>query len=235
MADNQVSDYKDIRERLSALRTIQMPAQRELEITSVLQREIEAHRQRYKGRRSRNSRRTLGWIGSVSAVVAVFVISIYLVNHRHFGNSVQNRTTAAAQSRLTVPVHYTSPQLQQVTSAAQAVGVTPWMPQRGLADDTLTIVKNGGKGILILDYKNIWVIEQTSPPASPQGVPKTTHLTIHNVPAKYIIVDNQSGQPNSFLEFQQGSTYITVENLWPRQAIPLQFMKAIGESFARVQ
>ncbi|WDL96017.1 hypothetical protein [Alicyclobacillus sp. ALC3] len=239
MADWQVSDYKEVRERLSILRTIQMPAQRELEISSVLHREIEVHRQRYKGRRSRNLRRTFGWVGSASAAVAVavFAIGTILVNHGHLATSAHNRTAASEQSHLTVPIHYTSAQLQRVKKVAQAVGVTAWIPHQGLAGDTLTLVKNNGKGILVLDYKHFWITERTSPPpsSSPQGRTKTTHLTIHNVPAEYVVGNNQSGPPSSALTFQQGNTYIDVSVLWPIQAIPLQIMKAVGESFARVR
>ena len=149
--------------------------------------------------------RNLGWIRSASAAAAVAVLAIgaILVSRAQLEQSVRH-TTASHQTVSTVAIHYTPAQLQQVKMAAETVGVTPWIPTQGLTGEELTIVKNGGKGSLILDYKNIFVSEGTSAIAMSLGITSTKNLTIGNVPAEYITAQNQEGQSNSFLYFSKG-------------------------------
>lgn len=226
----EVNDYEDIRERLSVLRGIEMPAQRELEITSILEKEIETYR-RQKGR-SRTLLRTFGWIGSASAAlaVAVFAIGVILVNHGQFGQST-GRTNASQKGFSSATLHYTSPQLAQVKSAAQTAGVTPWIPKYGLSGDELMGVKDGERGTLILVYKNFWLIEQTSPPTTPRGVITRESVTIGRTQGLYMIVQGtaqQQSQRFSYLSFKRGVTYITMENLMGGHPNPISIKSSVA-------
>lgn len=225
-------EYEDIQERLSVLRTVNMSFEREEDITFHLQNEIE----KYKKRNRRKSwSRQLGWIGSASAALVVCAVGVgAILYHGHSSAARPNSTTAAqgqGQNQIsTAAVSYTHSQLSQIQQTAQAVGVTASIPYQGMSGDALTIVKNGGKGNLILDYKNIWVIESTSPIGQPSGITTQSSITVGGKAATYM-----ANTQNSFLSFQRGNTYIMIENLMPGNPISQQNMQAIGASFQPVQ
>lgn len=144
-----------------------------------------------------------------------------------FGAAAQGQ----GQSQVTTaPIHYTQTELGQIKQTAQTVGVAASIPYQGMPGDVLTIVKNGGKGNLILDYKNIWVIESTSPIGQPTDITTQSSVTVDGHAAMYMV-----GGQNSFLSFQSRSTYITIENLTPGNPISQQNMQTIGASFRTVQ
>ncbi|GEO28002.1 hypothetical protein AAC03nite_37870 [Alicyclobacillus acidoterrestris] len=225
-------EYEDIQERLSVLRTVSMPFEREEDITSHLQNEIEKYKQR---NRRKSWSRQLGGIGSVSAALVVCAVGLgAILYHGHSSAARPNSTTATqgqGQNQIsTAVISYTHSQLSQIQQTAQAVGVSASIPSQGTPGDVLTIVKNGGKGNLILDYTNIWVIESASPIEQPFGITTLSNITVGGQAATYM-----ANTQNSFLRFQRGNTYIMIENLVSGNPISQQNMQAIGASFQPVQ
>lgn len=107
-----------------------------------------------------------------------------------------------------VPATYTKAEQSQMLSTAQAVGVTGFVPTQLLPGDSYLLVKNGGKGILIIDYHTMWLVE-TNQPQTPTKQ-KTNRA------------------------FKLGQTYITVQNMQASEPSLDANIQAIMNSFVPV-
>ena len=226
-----MDDYSDIRERLSSLRNVTMPPEREKEITNNLQKEIEIHRDK---KPMLFHRRNLAWLGSVSAAVLIAVVAtISLVRY----TPLSHQKTASHQVA-TVSIRYTTVDISEIKSVSQDVGVKPWIPTHGLPGDKLTVVKNGVAGKFILAYKNFWLVEQTTPPADPPGKLTKEKVTIDGTPGVYMtaqVTVQNSTNTFSNLSFLKDGTYIVMSNLGTHPGpISLANSLAIASSLRQV-
>lgn len=222
-------EYEDIQEKLSALRTVRMTPQRGQQIDQVIQNEI----QKYQARgRWRVIGRKLGGVGSAAAAVVVCAIGVGAVMHIHQTHvgTTTNYTTASHGPTTTVPISYKTAQLTQINQVASAVGVTPMIPSQGQQGDVLTIIKNGGKGNLILDYKTFWIIESTTPISEPQGMTTRKTISVGAQSGTYF-----SNSKNSFLYFHNNGIYVAIQGLQVGKRVSEQNLQAIATSFKSVQ
>ncbi|KLU59084.1 hypothetical protein CEB3_c51040 [Peptococcaceae bacterium CEB3] len=129
----------------------------------------------------------------------------------HFGATVQLEPIPTLNMQ---PIKYTPAQLTEVQNTAKAVGIQAFLPQIGTTGDQLSVVKNGETS-LILDYKNIWIVESAEPIPLPRSVatdnkpyiPSTTITT-----SEWLYVTTNFGS-NSLLYLRKGRTYICIQNL----------------------
>ncbi|MCF8564565.1 hypothetical protein LLE49_07380 [Alicyclobacillus tolerans] len=122
-------------------------------------------------------------------------------------NKTPNSTSAQSVAHL-VQASYTKSEQAKMLSVAQAVGVTGYVPTKLLSGDSFVLVKNGGKGTLIIDYHSMWLIETNQPQTPP----------------------NQ--QTNRAI--QLGQTYITVQNMQTSEPSLDANVQAIMNSFVPV-
>ena len=220
-------EYDDVEGKLSILRTVTMNPERGHDIEQVLQAEIQKYRA--KGR-WRTGTRTFVWIGSAVAAVVVCAMgvgAVMHVHHTHVGITT-NFTTALHGTPTTASIKYTSVQMTQIKQVANAVGVVPMVPSQGQQGDVLTIIKNGGKGQLILDYKTFWIMERSSPISDISRNPTRKTIHVGSQTATYL-------PANSFLYFENNGTYFAIQSLKVGVKISEQNLRAIAESLQPVQ
>ncbi|MHB1653946.1 MAG: M56 family metallopeptidase [Desulfitobacteriaceae bacterium] len=154
--------------------------------------------------------------------------------------SQQNNSTPSVQPSEQVTtvdmqaIGYSQAQLTQVQNTANKVGVKAFLPQTGTTGDQLTVVKNGGSS-LVLDYKNIWIIESAQPINLPTLIDTDKKSEIPPSVMGQYITNNYRSQTNSFLYFQNGNTYISIQNLRPGNPITESQLSAIASSFEPAQ
>ncbi len=152
----------------------------------------------------------------------------------------QNNSTTSVQPPKQVPtvdmqaIGYSQAQLTQVQTTASKIGVKAFLPQTGTTGDQLSIVKNGGSS-LVLDYKNIWIIESALPINLPTLIETEKESDISSSVKGQYITNNFQGQTNSFLYFQKGDTFISIQNLLPGNTLTDSQLSAIANSFEPAQ
>ncbi|QSO48441.1 hypothetical protein [Alicyclobacillus mengziensis] len=122
-------------------------------------------------------------------------------------NKPSNSTSNSSVSQI-AGATYTKAQKSQMLSVAQAVGVTGYVPTKLLPGDSFVLVKNGGKGTLIIDYHSMWLIETNQPQTPPKQ--------------------------NTNRAIQLGQTYITVQNMQTSEPSLDANVQAIMNSFVPV-
>lgn len=128
------------------------------------------------------------------------------------------------------PLNYSSQQKTQINKVAKQVGVHPVVATKGLSDDHLTIIKNGGKGTLILDYVNFWVIESNQPLSYPTAPYQVQQLDLGNgLTANYV---SESSHQSAFLYFKRNGEYLNISEL--KSVLSPQVAKEIGQSFSSI-
>lgn len=231
----KMNGYDDIKKRLSPLNEITMSAETEQKIKNAIHYAAQAYRD---GKRAPVRVKGLNWIGSVSAMAAAVVAAAGMVIVLHTRASERAANTSAAMNHTarnttgidsTAPIQYTPAQLTNVGVVAKDVGVSAWIPSRGLPGDTLTVVKNGGNQ-LILDYHHIWLIESNQAIANPAGITHRQSVDVGRHSGTFMVAGN-----NTFLDFREGTTYIQIENLTPDEPISLTDMKNTAESFRPIR
>lgn len=138
--------------------------------------------------------------------------------------------TGGAGGVTPTPISNSPAVLKRVKFTAMMVGVAPYLPSVGLPGDSLIAVHPGLVGSLLLDYKDFVVVETTIPQPLPSGIGLSRNVQIGNTTAQLITETSITGQTNTFLYFQMGPTYISIDHSTFGTALTPSQLQAIATS-----